>query len=135
MRTCAPTLLLAIVLLASCMTAATKQDIQDRAAQAQTTQQAITAMEATPQSPERDATLIAMRSQLAAENAALVAAKAKGEAERRADVAAKAGLVETTAAAGSPIAGMFFPPALLILGLIGSIATVVKNKYAKPEEV
>lgn len=120
MRTCAPILLCA-VLLASCMTAATRRDIDAKASLVQ-------AVEATPPTFERDATLIALRLELDT-------LKAKGMAEQRADWAKKAEIVETTAAAASPLAGMFFPPAMIALGLIGAIAGVVKSKFSKPEEV
>lgn len=114
-------LILLSVLLASCMTAATRRDIDAKTGQVQS-------IEATPPTPERDAALISLRAELEA-------LKAKGLAEQRADVAKKAGIVEATATASSPLAGMFFPPAMIVLGLIGTIAGAVKTKFSKPEEV
>lgn len=114
-------LILLSVLLASCMTAATRQAIDAKAGQVQ-------ASEATTPSPQRDAILVSLKAELAA-------LQAKGEAEKRSDLAKKAEIVETTAAAASPLAGMFFPPAMIALGLIGAIAGAVKTKFSKPGEV
>ena len=131
MRTCALTLLLAVLLLASCMTAGAKKDIDLNTGRVQAITQSILAAEATPQSPERDAALAALQAQLANAAADLDAARARGWRDL---VVNTAGTVETVAATATPIAGMFFPPALVLFGLIGSVAGMIKTKFSKPEE-
>jgi len=123
--------LLLAILLSGCMSAGAKKDIDVGTGRVQAITQSILAAEATPPSPERDAALAALQAQLAAAAADLDAARARGWRDR---VVNTAGMVETTAAAGAPIAGMFFPPALVILGLIGSVAGIIKQKFSKPEE-
>ena len=130
LRIVAP-LVVSCVLLAGCMSAGAKKDIDVGTGQVQAISQSILAAEATPQTPERDAALAALHAQLADAVANLDAARARGWRDR---VINTATIVETTAAAGAPVAGMFFPPALVILGLIGSVAGMIKTKFTKPEE-
>ena len=130
LRIVAP-VLISCALLAGCMSSGAKKDIDVGTGQVQAITQSILAAEATPPSPERDAALAALQAQMAQAAADLDAARARGWRDR---VTNTAGTVETTAAAGAPIAGMFFPPALVILGLIGSVAGVIKQKFSKPEE-
>jgi len=130
LRIVAP-LVVSCALLAGCMSSGAKKDIDVGTGQVQAITQSILAAEATPPSPERDAALAALQAQMAQAAADLDAARARGWRDR---VTNTAGTVETTAAAGAPIAGMFFPPALVILGLIGSVAGVIKQKFSKPEE-
>jgi len=122
--------LLLIILLSGCMSAGAKKDIDLNTGRVQAIQQSILAAEATPQSPERDAALAALQAQMAQAAADLDAARARGWRDR---VVNTASIVETTAATASPIAGMIFPPALVFLGLIGSIAGMIKTKFGKQE--
>ena len=130
LRIIAP-LVVSCVLLAGCMSSGAKKDIDVGTGQVQAISQSILAAEATPQTPERDAALAALHAQLADAVANLDAARVRGWRDR---VINTATIVETTAAAGAPVAGMFFPPALVILGLIGSVAGMIKTKFTKPEE-
>jgi len=122
--------LLLIILLSGCMSAEAKKDINIGTGRVQAISQSILAAEATVSSPERDAALAALQAQLAAAAADLDAARARGWRDR---VVNTASIVETTAATASPIAGMIFPPALVFLGLIGSIAGMIKTKFGKQE--
>lgn len=131
LRIVAP-LLISCALLAGCITAGAKRDIDIGTGRVQAITQSILAAEATPPSPERDAALAALQAQLAQAAGDLDAARARGWRDR---VVNTAGMVETTVAAGAPIAGMFFPPAVILLGLIGSVAGMIKSKFSKPEEV
>lgn len=130
LRIVAPLLILC-ALLAGCISAGAKKDIDVGTGRVQAITQSILSAEATPPSPERDAALAALQAQLAQAAADLDAARARGWRDR---VVNTAGMVETTAAAGAPIAGMFFPPAVILLGLIGSVAGMIKSKFSKPEE-
>jgi len=126
LRIVAP-LVVSCALLAGCMSSGAKKDIDIGTGRVQAISQSILAAEATAPSPERDAALATLQAQMAQAAADLDAARARGWRDR---VVNTAGMVETTAAAGAPIAGMFFPPALVLLGLVGSVAGAIKKKFS-----
>ena len=128
LRIVAP-LLISFALLAGCISAGAKKDIDVGTGRVQAITQSILAAEATPPSPEKDAALAALQAQMAQAAADLDAARARGWRDR---VINTAGMVETTAATGAPIAGLFFPPAVILLGLIGGIAGRIKSSFSKP---
>lgn len=124
-------LFLAVVLCCSCISGPAKQAIDQGTGRVQAIQQSITATESQPQSFERDSALVALRSQLAAAQLDLDKAKAAGVRDR---VSNTAGIVESTVAASSPLIGILFPPALVFLGIIGSLAGLIKTKFGKQED-
>jgi len=130
LRIVAP-VLISCALLAGCISSGAKKDIDIGTGRVQAISQSILAAEATAPSPERDAALAALQAQLANAAADLDAARARGWRDL---VVNTAGTVETVAATATPIAGMFFPPALVLFGLIGSVAGMIKTKFSKPEE-
>ena len=129
LRIVAP-VLISCALLAGCISSGAKKDIDIGTGRVQAISQSILAAEATAPSPERDAALATLQAQMAQAAADLDAARARGWRDR---VVNTASIVETTAATASPIAGMIFPPALVFLGLIGSIAGMIKTKFGKQE--
>lgn len=130
MRRLATSLILVVLLLPACMSAAARKEIDTGTGRVQAIEQSIKSTEAQSPSPERDAALAQLRAQLSEAQTSLDAAKAAGFRDR---VSTTAGNVEVAVGAATPLVGLFFPPALAILGIIGSIAGMLKQRFGKQE--
>jgi hypothetical protein len=125
-------LLLIAMLCCSCIGGPAKQAIDQNIGRVQSIQQSILSVESQPQSTVRDSVLVTLKNQLSAAQTDLDRAQAEGARER---IHSTAKIVESVTAASSPLLGILFPPALALLGIIGSLAGLIKNKFGKKEDI
>ena len=117
--------ILTLFLISACVSPSTKKELDARESAVATLEEALEAAEGSGSGE-----IAEIKAQLAKAQAELKAIQEEALRER---ISSGADMVEKGAQIGEPIVAWLFPPAMVILSLIGELAGSVKSRYGKKE--